>query len=112
MSATISPSILNCDIADLRGELTKIAGADVAQQEELLRRLLSGIREIDTQLRALGKLHHETLEIKNEQEKANTYAHEIIPIMDKLRAAVDDLEVLVDRDHWPVPTYNDMLVYV
>jgi len=30
MSATISPSILNCDIADLRGELTKIAGADVA----------------------------------------------------------------------------------
>ena len=88
------------------------AGADVAQQEELLRRLLSGIREIDTQLRALGKLHHETLEIKNEQEKANTYAHEIIPIMDKLRAAVDDLEVLVDRDHWPVPTYNDMLFYV
>ena len=30
MNATISPSILNCDIADLRGELTKIAGADVA----------------------------------------------------------------------------------
>ncbi|WP_115727291.1 ribulose-phosphate 3-epimerase [Actinomyces culturomici] len=30
MSLTISPSILNCDIADLRGELKKIAGADVA----------------------------------------------------------------------------------
>lgn len=30
MNATISPSILNCDIADLRGELTKIAGADIA----------------------------------------------------------------------------------
>ena len=30
MNATISPSILNCDIADLRGELNKIAGADVA----------------------------------------------------------------------------------
>ena len=30
MNATISPSILNCDIADLRGELAKIAGADVA----------------------------------------------------------------------------------
>lgn len=30
MSAIISPSILNCDIADLRGELAKISGADVA----------------------------------------------------------------------------------
>lgn len=88
------------------------SGAEVSQQEELLHRLLSGIHEIDIQLRALGKLHHETLEIENEQEKANTYAHEVIPIMDKLRTAVDDLEVLVDRDHWPVPTYNDILFYV
>ncbi|MDY6213317.1 MAG: ribulose-phosphate 3-epimerase [Schaalia hyovaginalis] len=30
MNATISPSILNCDIGDLRGELEKISGADVA----------------------------------------------------------------------------------
>ncbi|MDC4233318.1 ribulose-phosphate 3-epimerase [Actinomyces sp. B33] len=30
MKPTISPSILNCDIADLRGELTKISSADVA----------------------------------------------------------------------------------
>lgn len=30
MKPTISPSILNCDIGDLRGELTKISGADVA----------------------------------------------------------------------------------
>lgn len=30
MQTIISPSILNCDIADLRGELEKISGADVA----------------------------------------------------------------------------------
>ncbi|OKL54293.1 ribulose-phosphate 3-epimerase [Bowdeniella nasicola] len=30
MSVTISPSILNCDILDLRGELQKIANADYA----------------------------------------------------------------------------------
>ena len=33
-------------------------------------------------------------------------------IMEKLRAAVDEMEVVTDRDHWPVPTYNDMLFYV
>ena len=30
MTVTISPSILNCDIANLRAELEKISGADVA----------------------------------------------------------------------------------
>ncbi|MDO4259556.1 MAG: ribulose-phosphate 3-epimerase [Actinomycetaceae bacterium] len=30
MKATISPSILNCDIADLRGQLELIKGADIA----------------------------------------------------------------------------------
>ena len=29
-----------------------------------------------------------------------------------LRAAVDAMEIITDRDHWPVPTYNDMLFYV
>ena len=106
---------INSYAAEVAGHINAIrsacAGADTDQQEELLRRLLLGIKEIDTQLRALGKLHHETLEIESEQEKANTYAPEVIPVMDRLRAAVDGLEVLVDRDHWPVPTYNDILFY-
>ena len=30
-------------------------------------------------------------------------AHEIIPVMDALRAAVDAMEIIVERDAWPVP---------
>ena len=107
---------INSYAAEVARNITAIRAASptapVDQQEELLRRLTEGVREIDAHLRALGKRHHETLEIADEQKKADTYAHEIIPIMDKLRAAVDGLEVLVDRDHWPVPTYNDLLFYV
>ena len=107
---------INSYAAEVARNITAIRAASptasVDQQEELLRRLTEGVREIDAHLRALGKRHHETLEISDEQKKADTYAHEIVPIMDKLRAAVDGLEVLVDRDHWPVPTYNDLLFYV
>lgn len=88
------------------------AGADVGQQERLLDTLLAGIHEIDAQLQALDASHHAALQITCQQERANVYAHETIPIMDKLRAAVDAMEIIVDRDHWPVPTYNDMLFYV
>ena len=56
--------------------------------------------------------HHAALGLPDQQQRANKYAHEIVPIMEKLRAAVDEMEVVTDRDHWPVPTYNDMLFYV
>ncbi|HIW75338.1 MULTISPECIES: glutamine synthetase III [Gordonibacter] len=91
---------------------TACSGAEVTQQEHLLQKLLAGIKEIDVQLAALDEAHHAALQIADQQERANRYAHEIIPIMDKLRAAVDEMEIVTDRDHWPVPTYNDMLFYV
>ena len=88
------------------------AGAEVGQQEALLHKLLAGVKEIDAQLQALDAAHHAALELVDQQQRANKYAHEIVPIMEKLRAAVDEMEVVTDRDHWPVPTYNDMLFYV
>ncbi|MEG0419142.1 MAG: glutamine synthetase III [Gordonibacter sp.] len=89
-----------------------LSGANVDQQEALLHKLLAGVKEIDVQLQALDAAHHAALAIANQQQRANTYAHEIIPIMDKLRGAVDAMEIITDRDRWPVPTYNDILFYV
>ena len=86
--------------------------AEVGQQEALLHKLLAGVKEIDAQLQALDAAHHAALGLPDQQQRANKYAHEIVPIMEKLRAAVDEMEVVTDRDHWPVPTYNDMLFYV
>ncbi len=86
--------------------------AEVSQQEALLHKLLAGVKEIDAQLQALDAAHHAALGLPDQQQRANKYAHEIVPIMEKLRAAVDEMEVVTDRDHWPVPTYNDMLFYV
>jgi glutamine synthetase len=36
-------------------------------------------------------------------------AEVLLPIMLKLRQAADDLELLVDDDRWPLPTYQEML---
>ena len=32
--------------------------------------------------------------------------------MEALRAPIDELELLVDKKDWPVPTYGDMLFEV
>lgn len=86
--------------------------AELTQQTELLNKLLNGVKEINTQLEALNSIHLMTNQIEDLQERANKYAIEVIPVMDALREAVDVMEIIVDRDHWPVPTYNAMLFYV
>ena len=42
----------------------------------------------------------------------DAYRDEVLPLMDKLRAAVDAMETVTSKDYWPVPSYNDMLFYV
>ena len=94
-------------------EAIRAAGADAAMQceQNTLNKLCNGITEINDSIKALDALHKEAEELEG-QEQANKYAHEVIPAMDKLRAAVDAMEELVARDYWPVPTYDDILFYV
>ena len=47
--------------------------------------------------------------IADTQEKANYYRDIIIPLMEELRAAADELEVICDRAIWPYPDYTEML---
>ena len=37
------------------------------------------------------------------------YRDKILPTMDKLRTAVDELEAIVSAEYWPMPTYGDLL---
>ncbi len=85
--------------------------ADQSSQEEKIRMLADGANEIDKQLNKLHKLHMASREIEDQQERANMNAHEIIPVMDDLRETVDNMEIIVEREFWPVPTYNEILFY-
>jgi len=47
--------------------------------------------------------------VENPKEAAMHCAHELKPAMNDVRAAVDALEGVVADDHWPLPTYQEML---
>lgn len=42
-------------------------------------------------------------------QKAFYYHDVIIPLMDKMRSAADELEKITDRQFWPFPTYLELL---
>lgn len=86
--------------------------ADVSVQQELLvhiSQLLKQAKESEDALIA-------AVEKANQTEAASGVAHlfhdEVVPVMTKLRATVDEMELLVDKDIWPVPTYGDLMFEV
>ena len=46
------------------------------------------------------------------KESARYCAETVLPAMEAARAIADQLELIVDRAHWPFPTYLDLLFYV
>ena len=81
-------------------------------QETILANLLDSIEKIYALVEELDVAGKKAQETENLQERANYYAHSVIPIMDQLREVVDYTETITDRSHWPVPSYNNMLFYV
>ena len=94
-------------------ETIRAAGAEAAMQceQNTLNKLCNGITAINDSIKALDAVHQKA-EALDGQEQANVYAHEVVPAMDTLRAAVDAMEEIVAADYWPVPTYDDILFYV
>ena len=102
-------------MTDLANTITTVksavAGADMSEHEKLLNILIDGTNRAAEAVRQLVKLHDATEAIEDPQEQAGAYATKVIPAMDALRKEIDDLECVVERSYWPVPTYNDILFY-
>lgn len=88
------------------------AGADASVQLELLKDV-SGLL-VDTK-EALSALNAVTDEAASKEEgpvQSNFYHSDVVPAMEALRAPVDALEMIVDKEVWPMPSYGDLLFEV
>ena len=47
--------------------------------------------------------------IENEREKAIAYHDSVAPYLDEIRDHIDDLELMVDNQMWPLPKYRELL---
>ncbi|MCD8195683.1 MAG: glutamine synthetase III [Lachnospiraceae bacterium] len=81
------------------------AQADTSAQQEILVKASSLLAETQ---KALDDLKEKVEKVSTAKE----YHDIILPAMAALRAPVDELETIVDREHWPVPTYGEMMFEV
>ena len=46
------------------------------------------------------------------EDQARFYHFDVVPAMEALRAPVDKLEMIVDKEAWPMPSYGDLIFEV
>ncbi|MDM8211608.1 glutamine synthetase III [Mediterraneibacter glycyrrhizinilyticus] len=88
------------------------AGADASVQKEVLDEVTVLMGETKKALDALVKVTDEAASKEEGAMQANFYHSDVFPAMEALRAPVDKLEMIVDKEAWPMPSYGDLIFEV
>ena len=90
----------------------KEAGVDAAVQTEALKEVSTLMAETKAALDVLVKVTDEAAAKEEGEVQANFYHSDVVPAMEALRAPVDKLEMIVDKEAWPMPSYGDLIFEV
>ena len=114
-SKHIIPAVIKY-ITALASSINQVRQASGDVTVEVQEELLAKASELLTETRnALKKLEEVTAQVENVQpirDKAFFFREHIVPAMEALRKPVDELEMIVDKNMWPMPSYGDLLFEV
>ncbi|MCD8224174.1 MAG: glutamine synthetase III [Clostridiales bacterium] len=86
--------------------------ADTSVQTELLTESSALLSDMKVALAALADITEECLAMDDGKEKAFAFHDKVVPAMAALRAPADQLEMIVDKELWPFPSYGDLIFEV
>lgn len=112
-SKQIIPAIIKYtkDLADTVVAV-KEAGADASVQAELLTEVSRLLAETKKALEALKVVTDQAAAMEEGEDQARFYHFDVVPAMEALRTPVDTLEMIVDKEAWPMPSYGDLIFEV
>ncbi|MCR4653673.1 MAG: glutamine synthetase III [Eubacterium sp.] len=113
-SKRIIPAIINYtrDLAETIIAVQAAGVGEISVQKELLEQTSALLRETKTALQKLMEVDSKAGTMEVGQAQAKYYYAEVTPAMAALRKPVDELEQIVDKSMWPMPSYGDLLFEV
>ncbi len=93
----------------LNAKRSAIKGVSCKYEESVIEKASFLLDTMNEKTSELERALKEVKKLSEAQEKANYYRDTVIAIMEELRAAADELEVICDRNIWPYPDYSEML---
>lgn len=90
----------------------KEAGVDSAVESSLLKTVSEKLAAMEKAYQELRKATAEAAAMTDAKKQAFFYKDTVKEIMDAVRTPADELEMLVDKDLWPLPTYGELMYEV
>ena len=109
---SLLPAIMKYS-GDLAKSIKAVRDLDLDVEPEEETKILEKIVKLHNLARkSFHKLDEEVRKVSaiaDIEEKAFAYHRQIVPVMKDLRDFVDELEMLVDKEYWPMPSYGDLI---
>ena len=90
----------------------KTAGADVTVPMNMLKDTTALLSQTKLALAKLQEAADQAAAMENGREQAEYYHEVVFKDMEELRVPVDKLEMIVDKEMWPMPSYGDLIFEV
>lgn len=84
-------------------------GGDASVPRKQLRKITNLLNHATEALETLEVVFAQADNHPTAQETARYYRYSVVPAMENLRAPIDELEMIVSSDFWPVPSYGDLM---
>ena len=112
-SKHIIPAVMRYakNLAETANEIRE-AGADDSVPVEILKRLTALLSEARKALLVLKDVTRTASSLEAGEKQAHYYHDEVCTAMAALRLPVHELEMIVDKEEWPMPSYGDLLFEV
>ena len=88
------------------------AAVDVSVQLSLLEKCSNRLAETDKAMDVLAEAVAHIEDYPEGRERAVFCREKVVKAMEELRKPVDELEMLVDKEMWPMPSYGDLIFEV
>ena len=87
----------------------KKAGIECSAQIAMLKSVCKHFDELKDNTEKLSETLAKSASLGVTLEKARAYNQKVVPAMQDVRKFADSLEMIVDSETWPIPTYAEML---
>ncbi len=99
-------------LAESINQVRAVGDIDVSVQLGLLNRTSELLKETNQAMGALKELVEEISAVPEGRERAVFCREKVFKAMEALRKPVDELEMIVDKEMWPMPSYGDLIFEV
>ena len=110
----IIPAVIHYStrLADSIVKIRQAGIEEVTVQKKILEQTSSLLTKTQNALEELREIEQKACALPEGKGRAEFYHDQVVPAMEALREPVDELEMLVDKEMWPMPSYGDLLFEV